>query len=225
MDLPKSPALSRCASPYSSRHLMVKGRSPGAHRVAALQSRTMMLRLTDWNRPVGETVTGRAGARTSRLWSRAPISETVEVTPPDRRRAPSTCSGLKSDVCAPGCVQGGTASKSTSSMACSSARTGGGAGRACHHSTAPPPAATPRKKARRAPAGRRHLAGTFSNNDGREGLTCSVSAGCCAPPSSGSCTSRAYARASRDCRRQSKFTPPRLKSNAGWRSMTQHARD
>ena len=204
MDLPKSPALSKCASPYSSRHLMVKNRSPGVHRVAALQSRTMSLRSTDWNRPVGETVKGRAGARTSRLRSRAPISKTVEVTPPDRRRAPSTCSGLKADFRAPGCVRGDTASNSTSSTACSSARIGGGAGRACHHSTAPPPAAAPSEKTTKVMAGCRHMAGIFSSNDGRVGPTCSFSAGCWAPPSSGSCTYRAYAPpASRDRRRQS----------------------
>ena len=124
MELPKSPALSKCALPYSSRHLMVKGRSPGVHRVAAWQSRTRIVRLTDWNRSVGETVAGRAGVRTSRPWPGVPIPTTVEVTRPDRRRALSTCSGLTSDSGRFGCVRAGSASKSMSSTACSSARLG-----------------------------------------------------------------------------------------------------
>ena len=45
VDLSKSPALSRCASPYSSRHLMVNGRSPAVHRAAASQSRTTILEI------------------------------------------------------------------------------------------------------------------------------------------------------------------------------------
>ncbi len=79
MDPSKSPALSRCSLPYSSRQVMVKGRSTGVHRAAALQSRTMILRLSDWYRPLGETVAGRAGARTSRPAGPLMV-KTVEVT-------------------------------------------------------------------------------------------------------------------------------------------------
>ena len=205
-DLPKSPARSRCASPYSSRQVMVKGRSLGVHWVAASQSRTLILSMTDLNRLVGETVTGRAGTRTSRLRSRAPSTVMVEVSPSDRTSALSTCSGLNPDCRPLGCVRGGMASKSTSSTPCSSARkAGGGAGRSCQDSTAPPPAATPSVNARSTTACRRHAVGIFSNNGGREGPTRRVSVGWCtvssSGSSSGSCTCKPYARrASPDCR-------------------------
>jgi hypothetical protein len=180
MDLSKSPALSRCTLPYWSRQVMVKGRSTGVHRVAALQFLTVILRLIDWSRAVGETVTGRAGVRISRPWSGLLIVKTVEVTAPDRRTALSTCSALTSDPQPRGYVRGGAAAKSMSSTACSSTRKGSGAGRACHHTTAPAPTATPSTKARNATACRRHWAGSCWTNGGREGPNSSVSVGCCA---------------------------------------------
>ncbi len=203
MDLSKSPALSRCSLPCSSRQVMVKGRSSGVHRVAALQSRTMTLRSSDRNRAVGLTVTGRAGARTSSPRPALSIVKTVEVTRPDRSTALSTCNQLISDPWPLECVRGPTASRSRSSTACSSARrgkAGRGDGRACCHSAAPPPAATPSTKARRTTAGCRHRVGTLWNNGGREGPTCSTSVDCCPVGSPGSRTIRPYARrASRDC--------------------------
>ena len=97
MALSKSPALSRCSLPYSSRQAMVKGRSFGVHRVAALQSPTMTWRSSNLNRAVGLTVTGRAGARTSSAGPGLSILKTVEVTRPDRSTALSTCSELIAD--------------------------------------------------------------------------------------------------------------------------------
>lgn len=52
--------------------------------------------------------------------------------------------------------------------------------------------------------GGRHWLGTFWNNGDREGPTCSVSVGCCAVWSPGSCTCKHYVRRARDCRGQSK---------------------
>ncbi len=123
MDLSKSPALSPCTLPCSSRQVMVKGRSPGVHRDAASQSRTISSRLTDWYRASRETVMGRAGARTPRLRPGMSILRTVDVVKPDRSRPLSTSSGV-ADTWPLGGVRGGTASKSTSSTSCSSATKG-----------------------------------------------------------------------------------------------------
>ena len=193
MDLSRSPAVSTCSLPNSSCQVMVKGRSTGAHRVAALQSRKMISRSTNWYRVVGETVTGRAGTRTSRLWSGLSMLTTVEVMAPESRKALWTCSRLALEFEPLGGVRGGAGSRRMNSTACSSnhrgcwsARSpeGGVAGGACHQSIAPPPATTPSTKASAAAACCRHWAGSFWSNGDREGPNCSVSGGCCAESSS-----------------------------------------
>ncbi len=179
----------------------MKGRSTGVHRVAALQSWTMISRSTNRYRLSGESVTGRAGTRTSRLWSELAIARTVEATPPDNRKALSTCSRLTSDVEPPTCVRDGAASRRMNSTACSSTKKGWwsarsadgeSAGRSCHQSTAPTPTAAPITKARKATAWLRHRAGTLGKNAGREGPTRSVSGGGCTQGSSGLPTRRRY---------------------------------
>ena len=193
MDRSRSPAVSECSLPNSSCQLMVKGRSTGAHRVAALQSRKMSSRSTNWYRVVGETVTGKAGTRTSRLWSGLSMLKMVEVMAPESRKALWTCSRLASDFEPLGGVRGAAGSRRINSTVCSSnhrgcwsARSpeGGGAGGDCHQSIAPPPATTPSTKASEAAAYCRHGAGSFWSNDDREGPNCSVSGGCCAEYSS-----------------------------------------
>lgn len=177
-DLSKSPARSVCNLPYSSCHVMTKGRSPGLHRVATLHSWTTILRLTDWSRLFGETVTGRPGAwMPSPCPGVMPIFKTVDDCRPDSRRALSTCSRLSSESRPRACVRGRSAWKSTSSTACSSARIGGGSGKACRARIALPQVTTPSTKPSKTGAGCRHRVGTFAENGG-EGTTCCVSRGC-----------------------------------------------
>ena len=157
MDFSKSPARSRCSLPNSSRQVMVKARSSGVHCIAALQSRTMILRFTSWSRAVGEIVTGTAGARTSRLGSGGWILKTVEVYRPgqehragDMKRAefqtPAACFAAR----------GGSALKSMSSTACSSARKATMA--TVNPSTTAPRLRQPQRRARRQPGARRVVA-------------------------------------------------------------------